>query len=725
MSLTHGEVRRRFGWAEIDPATPAIAGAAGTWRITYHAGSQGVDDGGGLKISWRDVSDWQPPQFADGAAANFATVTTTGAASVRARFEPKNYLRPWRLGVTIEIFDDSLAQGDTVTLTLGDRSAGSPGSFAQTFCADGFEFRTAVDWCGTWVWTEVESPRIPVVSGAPHRLVVVGASEIAPDADTWVGVKAEDVWGNPCATYLGEVRIDPGGLTGLPGSYRFRLEDSGVVRFTGLKPPGAGIFRIRVSDTEYGFEAESNPLRCLSSPAERGRYWGDLHGQSGETVGTNSVESYFHFARTKALVDFAGHQGNDFQITRAVWDEIKHQANTQDEAGAFVALVGYEWSGNTPLGGDHNVYYPGEDGPLHRSSRELIDDTSDRDSDCAHLLDLYEALKSQDALLVPHVGGRYANLDWHDPRLEPVIEVYSNWGEFEWFLEEALENGYRVGFVAGSDDHKGRPGAAHPGRGAFGCYGGLTCILAQELSRTGIFEALRARRCYGTTGQRIILDVRADGHPMGSEIRADEPPEFVVECVGTAPIERVHLMRGTEEVYRFPEQIERDESRVRISWSGQRIRARNRRIVWDGSVALSAGRILEAEGYAFDSAAEGIREMSEERVSWESVTTGDEDGVVLRIEAPDEAVLRFETPTIDHEVTLAALRSGPVVAPAEGIDVKVIFEFLPLGVGREVSFTRREALPGAGVHPYWVRVVQTDGAKGWASPIYVTIDGEG
>ena len=722
MSLTDEEVRRRFGWAEIDPASSVVSGSVGTWRITYHAGSQGVDDGGGLKISWRDVSDWQPPQFTDGAAANFATVTTTGAASVRAHNERMNYLRPWRSGVTIDIFDDSLAEGDTVTLTLGDRSLGSPGSFAQTFCADCFEFRTVVDWCGTWMWTEVTSPKIPIVSGKPYRLVVVGASEIATDADTWVGVKAEDVWGNPCTTYLGEIQIDAGRLQGLPTSYRFQSEDNGVVRFSTVTAAAAGIYRVKVSDRENAFEAEGNPLRCQSSAAERGRYWGDLHGQSGETVGTNTVESYFHFARTKALVDFAGHQGNDFQITEEVWEEIRHQANTQNEAGVFVALVGYEWSGNTPLGGDHNVYYRGEDGPLYRSSHELIADKSDSDTDCPHVLDLYKALENQDALLVPHVGGRYANLDWHDPRLEPVIEVYSNWGEFEWFLQEALEKSYRVGFVAGSDDHKGRPGAAHPGRGAFGCYGGLTCVMARELTREGIFEALRARRCYGTTGQRILLDVSVDGSPMGSEIRTEEPPEFEVECVGVAPIERVHLMRGTEEVYRFPEHVERNESRVRISWSGQRIRARNRRIVWDGALTLDQGRIVEARGYAFDSAAEGIRHVEKQTVQWESVTTGDEDGVVLTLEASDEAVLRFESPVLDHDVSLLEMKSGPVVVEGDGIDVKVVFEFLPRGVGREVSFTYREAQLVRGVHPYWVRVVQVDGAKAWSSPIYVTMD---
>ena len=722
MSLTDEEIRRRFGWAEIDPATSVVAGSVGTWRITYHAGSQGVDDGGGLKISWRDVSDWQSPQFSDGAASNFASVTSTGAASVRARYERMNYLRPWRSGVTIDVFDDSLVEGDTVTLTLGDRSSGSSGTFVQTFCADGFEFRTAVDWCGTWVWTEVPSPKISIVSGDPHRLVVVCASEVAPDVDTWVGVKAEDMWGNPCSGYLGEIQIDADRLQGMPPSYRFRSEDNGVVRFPTITAPEPGIYRVKVFDRDTGFEAEGNPLRCLSDTAQSRRYWGDLHGQSGETVGTNTVGAYFRFARHRAWVDFAGHQGNDFQITKAVWQEIRHQANTQNEAGAFVALVGYEWSGNTPLGGDNNVYYPGEDGPLHRSSHELIDDKSDSDTDCPHVLDLYRALEKQDALLVPHVGGRYANLEWHDPRLEPVVEVYSNWGAFEWFLREALDKGYQVGFVAGSDDHKGRPGAAHPGRGAFGCYGGLTCVMARELTRDGIFEALRARRCYGTTGPRILLDVSADGHPMGSAIRTKEPPELKVECIGTAPIERVHLMRETEEVYRFPEHFARDESRVRISWSGQRIRARNRRIVWDGSVKLSAGRILEAEGHAFDSAAEGIREVGEQRVSWESVTTGDEDGVVLKIDAPDEAVLHFESPVLVHDVSLLEIRSGPLAVEAEGIDVKVVFELLPRGVGREVNFTYREPDLPNGSYPYWVRVVQVDGAKAWASPIYVTIE---
>ena len=715
------EAEALYGWAEIDPEGPVVAGATGTWRITYHAGRYGVDDGGVIKIAWRDVSDWQAPQFSDPQAPGYATVSTTGPVTLRPKFEKQRYVRPWRLCVTIDVLDDSLAAGDTVTLTLGDRSGGGPGIRAQTFCKEAFEFRVAVDWCGTWVYQRVPSPSVEIVSGPAHTLVVVGPSETAPGEETWVGVKAEDVWGNPSRAYGGEVHIDGGGLIGLPEVFRFTAEDQGVKRFEGVKAPEVGVYRACVEDRSGDMRAQGNPLVCVVEHQAVQPFWGDLHGQSEETVGTNPVSSYFRFARESALVDFVGHQGNDFQITQEVWQEIRGQANAQNDPGRFVAYVGWEWSGNTPLGGDHNVYYPGDDGPLHRSSHVLVEDKSDVDGDCTHVTDLYRALRDVDALLVPHVGGRYANLNWHDPRLEAVVEVYSEWGEFEWFLREALEKGYRVGFTAGSDDHKGRPGAAHPGSGSFGVYGGLTCIWAEELTREGLWKALKARRCYGTTGQRIRLEVTADEQPMGAEFTADGPPKIEVKVWGTAPIERVDVFRGLEQVYSYPEEIARAEDRVRVAWSGQRIRARNRLVCWDGGLTLDRGQILAVEGYAFDSASEGIAETSEQSVTWQSVTTGDADGVVLELDAPDDALLSFDTPVVQHTVSLGEIAAGPVVVEAGGIDIQVVFEREPLGVGSAVEFCFQEEELPAGCHPYWVRVVQTDGAKAWASPIYVTV----
>lgn len=719
--MMESEIRALYGWAEIDPATPIVAGSVGTWRITYHAGRYGIDDGGVLKFAWRDVSDWAAPQFDNPTAPEYASVSTTGPASLRARFEKQRYIRPWRLCVTVDVFDDSLSEGDSITLILGDTSGGGPGSRAQTFCKEAFEFRVAVDWCGTWVYTEVPSPKIPIISGQPHRLVVLAPSETTSDEEAWIGVKAEDLWGNPSTGYTGTVQINTGGLMGLPETYQFQSTDRGIHRFEGVKAPKTGTYQVKAVDTGNGLEAEGNPLRCVDNRGIYQPFWGDLHGQSEETVGTNPVSSYFRFAREAALVDFAGHQGNDFQITQAVWKEIKAQANTQYDPGRFVTFVGYEWSGNTPLGGDHNVYYPGNDGPLHRSSHVLISDKSDINTDCTHVTELYDILRGEDVLLLPHVGGRYAKLNWHDPELEPLVEVYSEWGEFEWFLREALEKGYQVGFTAGSDDHKGRPGAAPPGSGSFGVYGGLTCIYAAELTRAGLWEALKARRCYGTTGQRILLEVTADGRSMGAAYQASQPPEISVNVIGTTPIERVEIFRGLEQIYTFPPTTERSKDQIRMAWSGQRIRARNRLVRWDGSLEIDRGRILEVEGYAFDSPAEGIDTVTERTVSWKSVTTGDADGVILTLDAPPETTLDFKTPVLNRCVSLQEINDSPLVVDAGGIDMKVVFERLPLGVGREVAFTFREPALPKGCHPYWVRVLQTDGAKAWASPIYVTI----
>ena len=84
--MTETELRRLYGWAKIDPDGPVVAGEIGAWRITYHAGRYGVNDGGVIKIAWRDVSDWQAPQFTDPQAPGYATVLTTGPVVLRPTF---------------------------------------------------------------------------------------------------------------------------------------------------------------------------------------------------------------------------------------------------------------------------------------------------------------------------------------------------------------------------------------------------------------------------------------------------------------------------------------------------------------------------------------------------------------------------------------------------------------------------------------------------------------
>ncbi|HZK80719.1 MAG TPA: DUF3604 domain-containing protein, partial [Humisphaera sp.] len=272
-----------------------------------------------------------------------------------------------------------------------------------------------------------------------------------------------------------------------------------------------GDFTIGVFDKNGNELCRSNPLRVAAANAELVHFWGDTHGQSNETLGTNSAREYFEFGRDKAFLDVMGHQGNDFQITGEFWNELNRLSAEFDRPGHFVCIPGYEWSANTAVGGDRNVHYRHEGETIHRSSHAQIADPSnmrDEGADAHTAHELFEKLKGKNCVVAAHVGGRYADILYaHDPKLETAVEVHSAWGTFEWILRDAFEQGFHVGIVANSDGHKGRPGACYPGASFFGSQGGLTCFLTPCLDRDAIFEAMRRRRHYATTGNRMILNV--------------------------------------------------------------------------------------------------------------------------------------------------------------------------------------------------------------------------
>ncbi|WP_370295666.1 DUF3604 domain-containing protein [Poseidonocella sp. HB161398] len=76
----------------------------------------------------------------------------------------------------------------------------------------------------------------------------------------------------------------------------------------------------------------------------------------------------------------------------------------------------------------------------------------------------------------------------------------------------------RVGAVADSDGHKGRPGASF-----LGAHGGLTRFLAEENTRDAAFEAIRPRRTHAPSGPRVAIDLVA-GRPAGGTLIPTHPP---------------------------------------------------------------------------------------------------------------------------------------------------------------------------------------------------------
>src|SRR5687768_15992581 len=73
--------------------------------------------------------------------------------------------------------------------------------------------------------------------------------------------------------------------------------------------------------------------------------------------------------------------------------------------------------------------------------------------------------------------------------------------------------------------------------------------------------------------------------------------------------------------------------RLRIGWTGSRIRARHRMTDWAGSLRVQTGksRIVSATAWGFDQPEHGYRYQKECAVRWSTETAAEWDGVVVAV----------------------------------------------------------------------------------------------
>lgn len=534
-------------------------GAVGTWTVTYTVPTGGMAVGGGIKIFRVPNKYWlgQCKQMENPKAPDYFTAHRSDDGKLEISYVGRFYKDHREAEVVVR--DAPMAAGAQIVLTFGDRSEGSIGAVVPYSWQPPCVFNVESDTDGDGKAEKLAEPLVIVpVAGETAKFVVNAPLAAGSGEQVDLRIRAEDYGSNLASHFKGDVKLTcSDAKAALPSRVVFSEADHGA-KAVKVKFATPGIHY--VTAVAGSVSGDSNPVRVTAqSPAYR-IYWGDLHCHTEESDGTGSLDFNYSYGRDVAGMDFMGVTDHlvwdkngrpeascDGPISRTIdaWNDLQSEkAAAYNAPGRFVTFLGYEWSAGSSDGGDHNVY--------------LLDDSS-RVSCLPKLNDEYHSLRARGkhaAFIVPHVGGRVADPKWHDPEVEPEVEINSMHGHFEWFAQRYLERGYKVGLNGGSDGHFGLPGNdVWPNHGRLGLERrdvsvpqGTTCVYATSLDRNSLAEALFSRRTYSTTGVKMLLDVNMDGHPMGEEYSSGSAPKMHILAAGTSDIGRVEIIRNNERI---------------------------------------------------------------------------------------------------------------------------------------------------------------------------------
>lgn len=448
--------------------------------------------------------------------------------------------------VDVVVQEGELQPGDAVRIILGppDGNLVQAQRYAQVAI-----FTVGVDRQGDGTYRQAAThPTVRVVGAHAERYKVFAPAVVQPGEDFNVRVLPVDGYSYNAATgYQGQAQTIA--TEGLEVPQAVAIDQNKELAGSTFPARAAieGIHRVTVVDPDTGIAGKSNPIGAGFLP-DRNVYFGEMHSQMWHSQGTGTTTEFFEWGRDTAGLDFcapANHYKMRFEIVDEVWQEVVDTSNAFNDPHRFVTLVSHEWGTGNP-NGHKNIYHRGD-------SAEFICSfgpggmTPD---------ELWEILKGRETLTIPHHTkfGNITNWDYRNDTHQRLVEICSSWGISEaggpHSVQTALAMGHRIGFIGGTDSHHG---LANQGSFFVDDGNGLACVMATELTRDSIWQALNERRCYATTGDRILLDFTMNDAPMGSDLSVDlaqcGPREFTMRVAGTYRIDAIELLRNNEVVF--------------------------------------------------------------------------------------------------------------------------------------------------------------------------------
>jgi hypothetical protein len=498
----------------------------------------------------------------------------------------------------------------------------------------------------------------------------------------------------------------------------------------------------------------------MPAPSARsGKYailYGDIHNHNAHGYGVGSIERSLDIARTHLdFFAFTGHSSwhdmptmeggrerhwiDGFKKLKDTWPRVQQVIADGNRDGEFSAFLGFEWHSST--WGDQCVVFPEDNRPIFYSS-----DPEQLRRFCVE----------ERALMIPHhlaypKGHRGVNWDVFREDCTPVVEIFSEHGNSEddrgpygFYTHSmggretantaraALDAGKRFGFVASSDDHAGFPGG----------YGeGLMAALATDLSRPAILEAVRARRTYALTGDRIEVDFSVNGAPMGATVSAGRQVEVAFDVRGRDELDVIEIVQDGRVVHRahaketpvnFSKPV---QLRLEWGWGPWGALALERICDWAMQLKLTRGRIArffpclasmpfdEQRRHRFErqgDAGLAIRSYTSRRNAYRE---NPNQSVVLELETSADAALELmltEPVAQSASANLGDLARGSLnfftgPFPKEGWQWHRI---VPLAASSVAGRCKLEVPAGKSSYVY-LRARQKNGHMAWASPVFL------
>ena len=487
-------------------------------------------------------------------------------------------------------------------------------------------------------------------------------------------------------------------------------------------------------------------------------YWGDIHNHCNIGYAQGSLERAYEIARShldfycftphSQWHDMPGTSNFDrfikgFETTRQNWDKIKRYANESYRPGEFVSFIGYEW--HSGVYGDVCAIMPGHDGDL-----VYLD----------NIRDLQQFARQNNAILIPHhpayqQGWRGQNWSVLGPiDVSPVVEIFSEHGNAESdraphryirhsmggrytknTYQYLLAQGHQVGLVASSDDHLGYPGA----------YGeGLVAVHADTLTRESVMEAIKARRTYGVSQDRIELDFRLNGRWMGETLPSTPDRNIFVKVRGQDVIDRVEILRNNKVIYRnHPVDRDTGESswnepvlcRLEFGWGPWAAFNMERVTDWEFDIFATNGQIISAtpcfqSGPYDEERRNKIKKVDDQHwkvVSYTSRKQAYEEratnSVILEILGSPETQLEFSLTrpvAISIQKTLQDLaESSDITFTGEFPSESVMIHRIVFSDNYKTTFEFTDRHDDGSTDWYYARVTQSNGSLAWSSPIWV------